>query len=581
MLGYTNNDLQDNVGLWWRNTHDEDRWMLQETDKKYRAGLIDQHTLEYRIHHKNGSLKWVLDRGVVIEKDKDNKPLRIVGTHTDITDRKNLEIRLSEEKRKYSGIFNSANQFIGLLSPDGILLEVNNTAVDFGGLKAKDVVGKLLWETPWCQTNPDLFKELFDKALKGELVRENVQIKGRNEQKIWIDFTLKAVYNDAGDISFIIPEGRDINQQLLLQNLHKEQEEKIRLFVKYTPAAVAMFDTEVKYIIASDRWYTDYGLEGRDIIGQSHYDVFPEIRNLPEWIEIHQRCLKGSIEINDESPFPRPDGEIDWIHWEIHPWHKYDGSIGGIIMFTEVITEKVNARENLKKLNQELVISNNELEQFAYIASHDLQEPLRMVSSFLQLLEKKYKPRLDETAAQYIHFAVDGAERMKALIKDLLAFSRVGSIKQELEWVDVKTVLEETTLILSSAIEESGTIIRCGQLPMIKADRIQINQLFQNLISNAIKYASDKKPVIEIRCEENDQYWIFSVKDNGIGINAKYFEKIFVVFQRLHTKSSYSGTGIGLAICKKIVEKHEGRIWVESLEGQGSTFNFTIAKNIR
>ncbi len=372
----------------------------------------------------------------------------------------------------------------------------------------------------------------------------------------------------------------EIAQRIKAEEQTREQEQTIRMFVKHTPAAIAMFDNEMKYVIASDRWYQEYGLSGRQIIGENYYDVIPQTKNMPEWVAAHQRCLGGAIEVKEEEPFPAADGAMGWLKWEIHPWMKDDGSVGGLIMFTEVITEKIAAREGLKKLNKQLLASNQELEQFAYIASHDLQEPLRMVSSFLQLLEKKYQPKLDETAGQYIHFAVDGAQRMKALIKDLLSFSRVATVKQEMGFIDSKAIIADTCQVMAAVIEEKGAVIETAELPVIKADELQIKQIFQNLISNAIKYAGNNKPRVEIGWSDTDTHWCFSVKDNGIGVNPKYFEKIFVVFQRLHTKSAYSGTGVGLAICKKIAEKHEGRIWIESEEEKGSTFYFTVSKKL-
>lgn len=228
----------------------------------------------------------------------------------------------------------------------------------------------------------------------------------------------------------------------------------------------------------------------------------------------------------------------------------------------------------------ELSASNSELERFAYIASHDLQEPLRMVSSFLQLLQKKYGGQLDERADQYIHYAVDGAERMKSLIMDLLEYSRLGMGKEAFDWVDVGEVMTEVAEVFREQIATAGAQVAIGPLPRVWGDKVQLTQLIQNLLSNALKYASDKPPVITVRAVEHPEYWQFSVADNGIGIDPQFFDKIFIIFQRLHNKSEYSGTGIGLAICKKIVERHGGRIWVESVAGEGSTFNFTINKKM-
>jgi PAS domain S-box-containing protein len=249
----------------------------------------------------------------------------------------------------------------------------------------------------------------------------------------------------------------------------------------------------------------------------------------------------------------------------------------------ELQLESLNAdlgrlNEDLGRRAAELSASNAELERFAYIASHDLQEPLRMVSSFLQLLQKKYGGQLDVKADQYIHYAVDGAERMKALIMDLLEYSRVGTGKEGFGWVDTAGVMAEVGAVFREKIVAARAQVEIGELPVVWGDKVQLTQLFQNLLSNALKYQREEPPVIRIGAKaagEGEQCQFF-VADNGIGIDPLFFEKIFIIFQRLHNKSDYSGTGIGLAICKKIVERHGGKIWVESDPQHGSVFYFTI-----
>jgi len=225
--------------------------------------------------------------------------------------------------------------------------------------------------------------------------------------------------------------------------------------------------------------------------------------------------------------------------------------------------------ENLKFLNQEL-------QQFAYVASHDLQEPLRMVISFTQLLAKRYNDKLDEDAKDYINFAVDGARRMQTLINDLLSYSRITTRGDPFKIVNLKNVLEDIILNLQIKIKETSAKITYGEMPSLFADKTQLMQLFQNLISNALRFRSKELPLIHISAQHSYKEWIFSVKDNGIGIEQRFFKKIFVIFQRLHTRDEYPGSGIGLAICKRIVEKLNGRIWVESEVGKGSTFKFAI-----
>jgi light-regulated signal transduction histidine kinase (bacteriophytochrome) len=243
----------------------------------------------------------------------------------------------------------------------------------------------------------------------------------------------------------------------------------------------------------------------------------------------------------------------------------------------ENMLEQLN--HNLEKRARELSESNAELERFAYVTSHDLQEPLRMVSSFLQLLERRYKDKLDQKAHEYITYAVDGAERMKRLILDLLEYSRVNSSIIEKEDVDVNEVIEDLRLTYKNLLQETGGTIYSEQLPLVKANKTQILQLFQNLIGNAFKYRSEKPPEVTISYKEDNNSYRFAVTDNGIGIDPKFFQKIFIIFQRLHKREQYSGTGIGLAICKKIVDKHGGKIWVSSAPDHGSTFYFTLPKS--
>jgi len=220
--------------------------------------------------------------------------------------------------------------------------------------------------------------------------------------------------------------------------------------------------------------------------------------------------------------------------------------------------------------------SNTEFEQLAYVASHDMQEPLRKIASYLQLLSQRYQGQLDADADEFIGYAVDGAKRMQALINDLLAFSRVGTKAKPIAPTDCNVIVRTALADLQFAIEDSGARVDVDDLPMVMGDATQLSQLFRNLLSNAIKFHRDEPPVVRVSTERTGASWRFTVSDNGIGIAPEYFERIFVIFQRLHGRSQYAGTGIGLAICKKIVERHGGQIEVRSIEGQGSTFTFTL-----
>ena len=240
------------------------------------------------------------------------------------------------------------------------------------------------------------------------------------------------------------------------------------------------------------------------------------------------------------------------------------------------IRERKRVEEALAQQAQELARSNAELEQFAYVASHDLQEPLRMMASFSKLLEKRYKGHLDADADEFIGYIVDGAIRMQSLINDLLAYSRAGRLGQPFAPTDCAKIFETTCMNLRAAIEEAGAAVTAGPLPIVMADATQLVRLFQNLIGNAIKFRGHNPARVHVGAKHQGHEWLLWVQDNGNGIEPQYLERIFLIFQRLHNRHEYPGTGIGLAIAKKIVERHGGRIWVESELGRGSTFYFTL-----
>ena len=308
-----------------------------------------------------------------------------------------------------------------------------------------------------------------------------------------------------------------------------------------------------------------------------------------------EKALEAALETNggydSEYRVQRPDGVIRWIHARGQVLTGLSDGGRRLIGIVQDTTERREAEEALASLNEELEHRvakrtaeleranegleerNQELQQFAYIASHDLQEPLRMVTSFLQLLQRRYASGLDETANEYIEYAVDGASRMKVLIRDLLAFSRVGTRGQPLKRVNLKRVVETVVHDLGTQIEETGAEVEVESLPTVEADPSQIGQVFQNLISNALKFRREgETPRVHIGAKRSEGTWVIHVQDNGIGLEEKYEDRVFQIFQRLHSREEYDGTGIGLAIVKRIVERHGGRVWYESEVGKGTTF---------
>ncbi len=290
--------------------------------------------------------------------------------------------------------------------------------------------------------------------------------------------------------------------------------------------------------------------------------------------------LDGKIEsVRIDKRYYHKNGNVVWTDVSTTLFRNKKGEAKHFITAILDITDRKNYEKEQKQLLKKLQQSNRELEQFAYIASHDLQEPLRMVSSFTQLLEQKYGDKLDDKAKMYIQYSVDGAVRMQNLINDLLEFSRVSTRGKEFTDCDTNKVMENVLKSLSSKIKETNAKIKYKKLPVIKADSLQIERLFMNLIGNAIKFCREEIPTVEIEANESDDNYQFVVKDNGIGIDGKYKEKVFVIFQRLNTREEFQGTGMGLAICKRIVERHNGEIWFEKNEDIGTTFYFNIPSN--
>jgi PAS domain S-box-containing protein len=318
------------------------------------------------------------------------------------------------------------------------------------------------------------------------------------------------------------------------------------------------------------------GYRAEEIVGQHFSCFYPQAAidaGFPEK-ELSTAAAEGRFE--DEGWRLRKDGSRFWANVIITALRDDGGKLIGFSKITRDLTDRMQAEQALLEKSEMLKQSNAELEQFAYVASHDLKEPLRMVASYTGLLAEDWEGKLGAEADQYIRYAVEGAKRMQALIDDLLNYARVGRIGGRTQRVDLQQLAETVLANLEESIHANGAGIEIGELPTVMGNPMLLGQLLQNLIANAIKFHGNAPPVVQVSSFERGDQWLFAVKDNGIGIEPQYAERIFEVFQRLHGRGEYEGTGIGLAICRKVVEQHGGRIWVESQPGQGSTFYFTM-----
>jgi len=362
-----------------------------------------------------------------------------------------------------------------------------------------------------------------------------------------------------------------------------KREEYIDSVMQTVREPLLVLDGDRKVISANRSFYQAFQVKPGEVEGKVLYDLGNRQWDIPKLRKLLEEILPKNtvfLDFEIEHDFKTLGRRIMVLNAS-RIFHETK-RMQMILLAIEDITERkrvereLKQAEALKQAVEALELSNRDLEQFAYVASHDLQEPLRMVSSFTQLLAKRYQGKLDKDADDFIDYIVAGAKRMQTLINDLLTYSRVDTRGESFKPMDSEATFSQATANLKVAIEEAEAVITHDPLPPLIADNSQIVQLFQNLLGNAIKFHGKEPPRIHVSARQENNEWVFSFRDNGIGIAPEYFDRVFVIFQRLHSREEYPGTGTGLAICKRIVERHGGRIWVESEINKGSTFYFAI-----
>jgi PAS domain S-box-containing protein len=501
----------------------------------------------------------------------------------DITMHMKAENALRESEERFRLIFDQSPIGDTIVDLDYHPLHVNNAISNMLGYSKEELLSMEFTE----YTHPeDLDINLQQLQLLREGKIDDFELDKRYIRKdggiVWGHLYVSIVKNPSDEPVYILTRIENITKRKQMQMALQTSEEKYRTLYETMTQGVIHQDSEGRIISVNPAAEQIMGLNYYTMQGEtSNYHckaIHEDGNDFPAETHPSMIALKTGKEVRNVvmGVFNPQKENYNWINVNATPLFKPREKKPFQVYITfEDITETIKAQKLLNETLEELKRSNSDLEQFAYVASHDLQEPLRMVASFTQLLEKQYKDKLDETASEYINFAVDGAKRMQALIKDLLTYSRVKSHDEDFIEINCEELIEEVLFNLEIIIKENKAIITRDPLPIISSDRLQMQQLFQNIIGNAIKY-NDKMPRIHISAEKDEENWIFGVSDNGIGIDPEHYKRIFKVFKRLHTKEEYDGTGIGLAICQKIVDRNGGRIWVESELGEGSTFYFTI-----
>jgi len=484
-------------------------------------------------------------------------------------------LQLQDSEERFRATFEQAAVGIAQVGTDGRWLKVNQTLCDILGYSREELLG-LTFQDITHPEDLDADLDYVNQMLSGKIITYSMKKRyiRKDRTVIWINLTVGRVKNPDDTIKYFVSVIEDITREKKMQENLGAEKNFSNALIDSLPGVFYMFDREGRFL----RWNKNFETVTRythgEIAKMTPHDLFTGADRKRIADSIERVFIKGKVTV--EASFLAKTGEkIPFLFTGRLIEHNKKPYLVGVGMNISI---QKQTQDQLKHLNENLVRSNRELEQFAYVASHDLQEPLRMVASYVQLLAKRYEDKLDDDAKDFIRFAVDGATRMKMLIQDLLSYSRVATRGKPMEMVDAHEILGEALANLRLLITETATMVITDDLPVVRGDRSQLVLVFQNLINNAIKFRKKNElPRIHVSAQKQEGEWIFSVNDNGIGIEEKYHDRIFAIFQRLHTKQEYPGTGIGLPLCRRIIERHEGKIWMESEPGEGTTFYFTLA----
>ena len=636
MLGYSVSELKNKN--WQEITLPEDIELTQRGVEQLLSGKRDSMRLIKRFIHKDGSVVWV-DLSSSVRRDADCKPLYLMSSVIDITERKRSEKLMSLQ----SEVLKVINTDIPVEETAAKVVAVIKQEAGF------DAVGlRLRTESDYPFVASLGYSEGFLKAENTLTIRDPNGGLCRNEDgTVSLECTCGLIVSGKANSAnpLFTPGGSAwTNNSLPFLDVPQEADPRLhprnrcihvgflslalipirsggeilgllhladRRQDRFTPEAIHFFEgiglsiggalarkqAEEALAAKAQEWQTTFDASN-DAIWLLDKDqrvvrsnkMADQIWQLPSGSALRKHCweiVHSTAEPIPDCPFQRARrskhretlelqlGE-GWYQVTADPILDAAGKFTGAVHLVSDITERKRAEEKQKALASELDRSNKELEQFAYVASHDLQEPLRMVSSYMQLIAKRYQGKLDSDADEFIAFAVDGSVRMQRMINDLLGYSRVGTRGRPFEPTNIESVLGNVLENLKLAIEESSAAVTHDPLPTVSGDESQLAQLFQNLVGNSIKFHGDEPPRVHISARKTSDVWEFSVRDHGIGIAPQFFDRVFLIFQRLSTRAEYPGSGIGLAICKKIVERHGGRIWIESKPGEGATFFFTL-----
>ena len=554
---------------------------LPETERPTRVTVRSgkpQTDLRIGIKRAGGAVTWLSVNTAFLRRIDDTDYYGLVSTVTDVTEQTLAEARLKESEARFRRTFELAGSGMAHIGMDRRFIRVNRRLCGILGYSEEEMLN-LTGRQISHPDDLDIINEQRPALHSGEIdaVRLEKRYLRKDGAVVWVKFSMTLERDADARPLYEIAVYDDITAQRDTEARLKESEARFRQTFELAASGICHV-VDGRFVRVNKSLCEILGCSEKELLGKTVKEVsHPEDRDVTD--AGRARIRAGEIDqARFEKRYLRRDGSVVWCDLAIALVRDVFGMPLYEIAVFDDITDRKKSEAALHAAHEELKRSNAELEQFAYVASHDLQEPLRMVASYTQLLGRRYAGKLDKDAHEFMSYIVDGATRMKQLIEDLLAYSRVGTKGQDFKPVALEAPLRRALFNLRAGIEEAGAAVTYDPLPTVQGDEVQLGQLLQNLIGNSLKFRSNSVPRIHLGVSEKDSEYEIEVRDNGIGIEPQYYERIFMVFQRLFNKGEYPGTGIGLAICKKVVERHGGRIWVESHSGEGSSFFFTLPK---
>ncbi|MGE5681338.1 MAG: PAS domain S-box protein [Bacillota bacterium] len=568
--GMTQDEISSNG--WSHLIHPDDREQMYEKWKRsIHSGL--KWEAEFRMLNADGGYHMVLSKAEPV-KDPQGAIINWAGIILDLEERNKAERSRRETEERYRSTLDHMMEGCAILDFNWNYLYVNDINARHAHLKKEEMIGRNMFDLIPGVENSEFIKA-YKKCMQERVLQMiDSDFTFHDGSKAWYEVKVQPV-----------PEGifilsTDITERKLAEESLQKALQQLKFHVENSPLAVIEFNDKYQIIQWSKNAEKIFGWTSDEVLGKTIGEfkwVYEEDAQRVAELSADMLASEKTSNLHTNRNY-RKDGSVITCEWYNSALVDPNGKLVSVFSLVLDVTERRQAEESLKQTLDALKRSNADLEQFAYVASHDLQEPLRMISNYTMFLEKYLKNSLDEKTSQFMAFIIEGSKRMHLLIQDLLSYSRITSEKQRFEVTDLNNVIDLVLKDLQILISDSKAQINIQKLPVLCVNPIQMKQLFQNLITNAIKFKGENIPVVNISVEQKGRFFRFCIKDNGIGINPEYFERIFVIFQRLHDRETYQGTGIGLSVCKRIVEHHGGRIWVESEEGNGASFYFTIPK---